>query len=238
MTALLVLLVVSAGPLEAARADYQSGALEAARQKLELLLYPLALEAEEREAHVLLSATYFALGESGRAEEEAIRALAVAAEPLPGNDEYPPDFVAFFAPVAARNEARIAALRAARSRPPPLEPPKVQQPQSPAETVPEAALAPAPAASPSAAWSIVPFGVAQRQLGKPRAVFWAVAHAVLLGTAAASLAGVLSLRGGDGLYAPSDAPAARTLNVLWVAGAWAFGAAWVASIVDALVSEP
>ena len=76
------------------------------------------------------------------------------------------------------------------------------------------------------------------KLGAPqRGVVWAIVQGVLVVAAGASLFGVLALRGSDGLYAPLDAPGARALNVLWVASAWLFGAAWAGSTIDGLVTS-
>ncbi len=238
----LVLFVAAAGPLDAARGDYQAGSLESARQKLEALLYPLGLEAEadEREGHVLLSATYFALGDAGRAEEEAIKALAVSVEPRPDPVAFPPDFIAFFTPLSTRHAGRIAALHAER-KPPPAQPPEPREQERVVVVVPPPPPLPearTEAERPSRAWSVVPFGVAQFRLGAPqRGVVWLIVHAALVITAGASLFGVLALRGDDGRYAPLDAPTARSLNVLWVASAWLFGAAWAGSTIDGLITS-
>ncbi|MBL8951926.1 MAG: hypothetical protein JNK82_14180 [Myxococcaceae bacterium] len=225
---------VAAAPLEEARADYQAGALEPARKKLEALLYPLALqsEADEREGHVLLSATYLALSDGGRAEEEALKALAISVEPRPDPAVFPPDFIAFFGPLASRRAGRIAALHAART------PKVVEREVAPPPTPPPAVVREPPAERPSRAWALAPFGVAQLKLGAPqRGVVWAIVHGVLAVAAGAGLLGALSLRGSDGLYAPVDAGAARALNGVWVAGGWLFAAAWAGSIIDGLVTS-
>lgn len=233
MSALVAMLIaLGAAPLEEGREAYQSGRLDDARGALQALLYPLQLDdpALEREARLLLSATHFAKGETQRAEEEAIRALGLAPSDPVDPLLFPPDFVAFARDVQARHGARIAALAAERRT----------EPDSPVQTpVPPAAPSLTPPVEPTrigVGWAFVPLGAPQLRQGRtvPGAVL-ATTQGVCLATAVTGLAGALSLRGEDGLYARTDAPTARVLNTAYVAGAWCFLGVYAYGAIDALV---
>lgn len=220
MTALLLAGVVAASPLDGARAAFQSGDLEQARAELEQLLYPLRLESEalERDAHLLLAATLFALDQLSRAEAEVVLGLGVFGRASFDPLVYPPDFLAFVDQVRARQARRIDGLAAerARRRTPVPEPPR--------------------AAPPALAWSFVPLGVGQFKNGEAgKGTALAVAQGVCALVAVGSLVGALSLRGEDALYSHADAPVARTLNVTYLVGAYSFLGVYGYGVIDALV---
>lgn len=235
MTALLAAVIIASAPLDDAREAYQSGRLNDARERLEPLLYPVRFDDPvlERDARLLLAATYFALGDANRAEEEAIRAWGLAPSQSPDPLLFPPDFIAFHGEVKDRHGARIAALAASTKK-------SSDAPTQPTPTQVTAAPPPAQALQPAQpvglAWSFVPLGAPQFQQGRttPGAVL-ATAQGVCLATAVTGLAGALSLRGADGLYASRDAPTARVLNTAWVAGAWCFLGVYGYGVFDALV---
>ena len=230
---LLLALLLAAAPLEAAVAHYQAGELEKARSALEALLYPLRLEGPglERDAHLLLAATYFALDDLGRAEEEAVRAFGVGAVEAIDPLLYAPDFQSFAAAVKSRQESRISALRAEReARDKRLEP-KAEPPPSSVTRVDTAAPAPP-------LWSFIPFGGGQFRNGhRGKGTALAVSQGLCFVAAGVGLAGALSLRGSDGRYSEADAPAARALNVTYVAGSWCFAGLYGFSVVESLLNR-
>lgn len=234
MTAALVALALAASPLDAARAAYQAGELARARAELEGLLYPLRLDSEEseRDAQLLLAATYFAQDDAGRAGEEAARGLGVfgtaSVDPL----LFPPDFVVFVENVREAHKARIAALaaeRRARRAPRDLLAPS---PPGPTEVGPSGV----PPQRPSMAWQFVPFGVGQFKNGEPtKGTILAVSQGACVAVSGASLGVALALRGADGKYNAADAQVARPLNVAYLVGAYAFAALYAYAVIDGLV---
>lgn len=237
MTAGLVLaLVLSvASPLDSARAAYQAGELAQARTELEALLYPLQLDGDalEAEAHLLLAATRHAQEDPARAENEAVLGLAASRDVKLDPLLYPPDFIAFVERVRTVNAARIAELDAKRHPPAPvLLPPVLAEPSAA-----QVALKPPP--GPSKGWYLVPFGVGHFQHGqRTKGTVLAVTQGACLAVSAASLGSALAMRGADGRYSAGDAATARTLNVPYLAGAYAFAALYAYGVLDGFVLNP
>ncbi|MCK8499062.1 hypothetical protein [Myxococcus fulvus] len=230
----LVLGVLAASPLDGAREAYQSGELSRARAELESLLYPLRLDGDELEvhAHLLLGATWHAQEELARAEDEVVRGLAAhegaALDPL----LYPPDFLAFVERARSQHAARIAELRAERR-------PRLMPPPTPIATpVRELATREAPPTM-SRAWYLAPLGVGHFKQGRSgMGTALAVSQGLGLAMAGVSLGTSLSLRGPDGRYSAKDEGTARTLNVTYLVGAYAFAAAYAYGVFDGLVLTP
>lgn len=236
MTGLVVAMVLSlASPLEPAKAAYQAGELAQARTELEALLYPLRLDggALESEAHLLLAATYHAQEDAARAEHEAVLGLAASQGTKLDPLLFPPDFIAFVERVRTVHKERIAALAAER-RPPVLVPTPAPIPDpSPAQV----ALQEIPTAS--RGWYLVPFGVGHFQNGqRTKGTVLAVSQGATFLVSAASLGTALALRGPDGRYSASDANAARTLNVSYLVGAYAFAALYTYGVLDGFLFTP
>ncbi|QQR46425.1 hypothetical protein JKA73_10245 [Myxococcus xanthus] len=233
MGAALMLMVLAASPLDSARGAYQSGELPKARAELESLLYPLRLDGEalEAEAHLLLAATYHAQEELARAEDEVVRGLAVHGDSALDPLLYPPDFLAFVERARAQHQTRIGELRAERSprlfpAPSPIVDPirANEVPTSPALT---------------RAWYLAPLGVGHFKHGRSgMGTVLAVTQGLGLAAAGVSLGTSLSLRGPDGRYSASDAGTARTLNVTYLVGAYAFAVAYAYGVLDGLVLTP
>ncbi|MFP2959413.1 hypothetical protein ACLEPN_16630 [Myxococcus sp. 1LA] len=234
MSAALMMMVLAASPLDGARGAYQSGELSKARAELESLLYPLRLDSEtlEAEAHLLLAATYHAQEELARAEDEVVRGMAVHGDSALDPLLYPPDFLAFVERARAQHQTRIEELRAERR-------PRLFPPPSPiVAPVPKDA---APTSSPTLtrAWYLAPLGVGHFKHGRSRmGTLLAVTQGLGLATAGVSLGTSLSMRGPDGRYSASDAGKARTLNVTYLVGAYAFAAAYAYGVLDGLVLTP
>ncbi|MFY2556037.1 hypothetical protein ACN469_00180 [Corallococcus terminator] len=233
MGAALLVMVLAASPLDGARGAYQSGELSQARAELESLLYPLRLDgaALEAEAHLLLAATYHAQEELARAEDEAVRGLAAHDDAVLDPLLYPPDFLAFVERARVQHKARIAELSAER-RPRLLPPPtpiidpvqRVEVPASP---------------TPTRAWYLAPLGVGHFKHGRSKmGAVMAVTQGLGLAAAGVSLGASLSMRGADGRYSASDAGTARTLNVTYLVGAYAFAAAYAYGVLDGMVLAP
>ncbi|WP_217439211.1 MULTISPECIES: hypothetical protein [unclassified Myxococcus] len=233
MSAALVMMVLAASPLDGARGAYQSGELPRARAELESLLYPLRLDGDvlEAEAHLLLAATFHAQEELARAEDEVVRGLAVHGDSVLDPLLYPPDFLAFVEHARAQHQTRIAELSAER-RPRLLPPPtpiveavqRVEVPASPTLT---------------RAWYLAPFGVGHFKHGRSgMGAALAVTQGLGLVVAGVSLGTSLSMRGADGRYSASDAGTARTLNVTYLVGAYAFAAAYAYGVLDGMVLTP
>ncbi|MBZ4418878.1 hypothetical protein [Myxococcus sp. RHSTA-1-4] len=235
MGAALLALVLAASPLDTVREAYQSGDLSRARTELESLLYPLRLDGDalEAEAHLLLAATYHAQEELARAEDEVVRGLAVREDTVLDPLLYPPDFLAFVVRARTEHRTRIAELAAERR-------PRVEPPATPiAPPVAREGMAEAVHPPLSRAWYLAPFGVGHFKQGQPRkGTVLAVAQGLGLALSAASLGTTLSLRGPDGRYSAKDAGTARTLNVTYLVGAYAFAAAYAYGVFDGLVLTP
>ncbi|MCY1019140.1 hypothetical protein [Pyxidicoccus sp. MSG2] len=228
MGAVLLALALTASPLDTIRDTYQAGELSRARAELESLLYPLRLggDALEAEAHLLLAATYHAQEELAHAEDEVVRGLVVREDAAVDPLLYPPDFIAFVARARTAHRARIAELAAERR--PRLEPPPTLIPS-------EQALPPAL----SQAWYLAPFGTGHFKHGRPRmGTVLAVTQGLSLAISSASLGTALALRGPDGRYSAQDAGRARTLNVTYLVGIYAFAAAYAYGVLDGVVLAP
>ncbi|NBD11692.1 hypothetical protein GTY96_22265 [Corallococcus sp. c25j21] len=234
MCAALMMVVLAASPLDGARGAYQSGELSHARAELESLLYPLRLDGDvlEAEAHLLLAATYHAQEELARAEDEVVRGLAVHGDSVLDPLLYPPDFLAFVERARTQHQARIAELRAER-RPRLLPPPTpIVDPLLRKDEVPTA-----PALT--RAWYLAPFGVGHfKHKRSGMGTVLAVTQGLGLAAAGVSLGTALSLRGPDGRYSASDAGTARTLNVTYLVGAYAFAVAYAYGVLDGMVVTP
>jgi hypothetical protein len=236
MTPVSVVLA-AASVLDPARAAYQAGELAQARTELEALLYPLRLDddALEAEAHLLLAATYHAQEDPTRAETEVVRGLAASGDAKLDPLLYPPDFIAFVERVRTTQSERIAALTVERH--PRLVPPPAPI-TAPSQGMPKP-LAEAARPGPSRAWYFAPFGVGHFKHGRSSAgTVLAVAQGVSLGVAGASLGTALAMRGPDGRYSAGDVGTARTLNVAWLVGTYAFAAAYTYGVVDGLWLTP
>ncbi|WP_426750277.1 hypothetical protein [Myxococcus sp. Y35] len=233
MGAAMMLMVLAASPLDGARNAYQSGELPKARAELESLLYPLRLDGAvlEAEAHLLLAATYHAQEELARAEDEVVRGLAVHGDSVLDPLLYPPDFLAFVERARAQHKARIEELRVERS-------PRLFPPPSPiVDPIRKDAVATSPALTRT--WYLVPFGVGHFKHGRSgMGTLLAVAQGLGLATAGVSLGTSLSMRGPDGRYHASDAGRARTLNVTYLVGAYAFAVAYAYGVLDGMVLTP
>lgn len=227
----LLMTVIAATPLDGARGAYQSGELSQARAELESLLYPLRLDGDalEADAHLLLAATYHAQEELARAEDEVVRGLAVHGDAVLDPLLYPPDFLAFVERARVQHQARIAELSAER-RPRLLPPPTpIVGPVGQVE-VP---------VSPTRAWYLAPLGVGHFKHGRSgMGAAMAVTQGLGLAVAGVSLGTSLSMRGADGRYSASDAGTARTLNVTYLVGAYAFAAAYAYGVLDGMVLTP
>jgi len=231
MGAAWVLVALAASPLDSARESYQSGELTRARAELESLLYPLRLEGDalEAEAHLLLAATYHAQEELPRAEDEVVRGLAAREDAALDPLLYPPDFLAFVGRARTEHRARIAALAAERR-------PRLMPAPAPLVEPPGTRSAPPEV---SRAWYLSPLGVGHFKHGRSRmGTALAVTQGVGLAMAGISLGTSLSLRGADGRYSAGDAETARTLNVTYLIGAYAFAAAYAYGVFDGLVLTP
>lgn len=227
----LMMTVLVATPLDGARGAYQSGELSQARAELESLLYPLRLDGDalEADAHLLLAATYHAQEELARAEDEVVRGLAVHGDAVLDPLLYPPDFLAFVERARAQHKTRIAELSAERR--PRLLP-------SPTPIVGPVGQVEAPV-SPTRAWYLAPLGVGHFKHGRSRmGAVMAVTQGLGLAAAGVSLGASLSMRGADGRYSASDAGTARTLNVTYLVGAYAFAAAYAYGVLDGMVLTP
>ncbi|RKH33571.1 hypothetical protein D7Y13_11620 [Corallococcus praedator] len=233
MGAALMMMVLAASPLDGARGAYQSGELSQARAELESLLYPLRLDGDalEAEAHLLLAATYHAQEELARAEDEVVRGLAVHGDPVLDPLLYPPDFLAFVERARAQHPTRIAELSAER-HPRLLPPPTaIVDPLRKDEVPTPPAL--------TRAWYLAPLGVGHFKHGRSRmGTVLAVTQGLGLAAAGVSLGTSLSLRGPDGRYSASDAGTARTLNVTYLVGAYAFAVAYAYGVLDGMVLTP
>jgi len=233
MGAALMVMALAVSPLDGARNAYQAGELSQARTELESLLYPLRLDGEalEAEAHLLLAATYHAQEELARAEDEVVRGLAVHGDSALDPLLYPPDFVAFVERARTQHQTRIGELRAERR--PRLLPP----PTSTVDLIRKEEVPTPPALS--RGWYLVPFGVGHFKHGRSgMGTVLAVTQGLGLAAAGASLGTALSLRGPDGRYRASDAGRARTLNVTYLVGAYAFAAAYAYGVLDGMVLTP
>ncbi|XXF77574.1 hypothetical protein P2318_31650 [Myxococcaceae bacterium GXIMD 01537] len=234
--AVLAMVLAFASPLEPARSAYQAGELAQARVELEALLYPSRLDSDalEAEAHLLLGATWHAQEDPSRAENEVVRGFAASAEARLDPLLFPPDFIAFAGRVRTQQQARIAELSAER------------RPRAPILVLPPSAATPTPSAAdlalrdaPSRGWYLMPFGVGHFQHGRTtKGTVLAVSQGVTLLASAASLGTALAMRGPDGRYSAADAPTARTLNVTYLAGAYAFAALYTYGVLDGLVLDP
>ncbi|MBU8895903.1 hypothetical protein KRR26_09820 [Corallococcus sp. M34] len=236
----VVAVLLAASVLDLARAAYESGDLAQARTQLEALLYPLSLEGDalEAEAHLLLAATYHAQEDPRRAENEVVRGLAAVEGPVRLDPlQYPPDFIAFVERVRTAQAERIAALAVERR-------PRLIPESRPVASAANGATSPkgvTPAAmpAPSRAWYLAPLGVGHFRHGRPAAgTALAVTQGVCLAVSGASLGTALAMRGPDGRYSAAEASTARALNVAWVAGAYAFLAAYAYGVVDGMLLEP
>ncbi|AKQ67967.1 hypothetical protein A176_004879 [Myxococcus hansupus] len=226
MGAALMMWMLAASPLDGARSAYQSGELPKARAELESLLYPLRLDGDvlEAEAHLLLAATYHAQEELARAEDEVVRGLAVHGGTVLDPLLYPPDFLAFVERARAQHPARIEELRAERR-------PRLFPPPTPlrAEAAPNAPVM-------TRAWYLVPLGVGHFKHGRSgMGTVMAVTQGLGLATAGISLGTALSMRGPDGRYSARDEGKARTLNVTYLVGAYAFAVAYAYGVLDGTV---
>ncbi len=233
MGAALVMWVLAASPLDSARGAYQSGELPKARAELESLLYPLRLDGDalEAEAHLLLAATYHAQEDLARAEDEVVKGLAAHGGAVLDPLLYPPDFLAFVERARAQHPARIEELRAERR--PRLFPP----PASIGSPVREDSVPQAPALT--RAWYLAPLGVGHFKHGRPgMGTVLAVTQGLGLATAGVSLGTALSMRGPDGRYSARDEGKARTLNVTYLVGAYAFAVAYAYGVLDGMVLTP
>ena len=223
MIGLALAAFVAASPLDEAQSAFQSGDLARAQSELVGLLYPLRLDSDEleRDARLLLAATYYAQEDAARAEEEAVLALGVFGSATLDPLVFPPDFVGFLEGVRARQATRIAGLAAERRE----------------KRAPPVRLAPEPP-PPSVAWQFVPFGAGQFKNGeRTKGKVLAVSQGVCLAVATASLVAALSLRGPDGKYSHADAEVARPLNVAYLAGAYSCAALYGYGVVDGLVAR-
>lgn len=230
MGAALMMMVLATSPLDGARGAYQSGELSKARAELESLLYPLRLDGEalEAEAHLLLAATYHAQEELARAEDEVVRGLVVHSDAVLDPMLYPPDFLAFVERTRAQHQTRIEELRAERS-------PRLFPPPSPIINLTRDDTVPTPPAM-TRAWYLAPFGVGHFKHGRSgMGTVLAVTQGVGLAAAGVSLGTSLSMRGPDGRYSARDAGTARTLNVTYLVGAYAFAVAYAYGILDGMV---
>ncbi|MBJ6760225.1 hypothetical protein JGU66_05585 [Myxococcaceae bacterium JPH2] len=236
----VVAVLLAASVLDPARAAYESGDLAQARTSLEALLYPMRLDGDalESEAHLLLAATYHAQEDPTRAETEVVRGLAAVdgtarLDPL----QYPPDFIAFVERVRTAQAERIAAL--AMERHPRLIPDARPVVSAMGGATSPKAVTPAAMPGPSRAWYLAPLGVGHFRHGRPAVgTALAVTQGVCLAVSGASLGTAMAMRGPDGRYSAADAGTARALNVAWVAGAYAFLAAYAYGVVDGLLLEP
>lgn len=233
MGAALLMTVLAATPLDGARGAYQSGELSQARAELESLLYPLRLDGDalEADAHLLLAATYHAQEELARAEDEVVRGLAVHGDAVLDPLLYPPDFLAFVERARVQHQARIAELSAERR-------PRLLPPPTPiVDPVGQVVVPVSP--MPTRAWYLAPLGVGHFKHGRSgMGAVMAVTQGLGLAVAGVSLGTSLSMRGADGRYSASDAGKARTLNVTYLVGAYAFAAAYAYGVLDGMVLTP
>lgn len=236
MNALILSLLLAASPtLEHAREAYQSNEMPRARGILEALLQPLQLKdpAEQAEAHLLLAATYHAQEDTARAEPEVIQGLTVNPDAKLDPLLFPPDFIAYVERVHALHRERIAALSAQRRAPDLV--PWTSTPSRNSDA--DLALAASPRSSKG--WYLVPFGVGHFKHGQDaKGTFLAVSQGAAFAVSAASLGTALALRGPDGRYTADDARTARSLNVSYLVGAYAFAALYAYGVLDGWLLAP
>lgn len=197
-----------------------AGAVAAARAALTTSL-PAPLEAR---VHAVLAAVRSAEGSESGASDELVEAFA--ADPLLALDPvlFPPDVRALAERV--RTERRDDIQRRHAERVPPTLTPTPVTPPSPRDEPPSLALA------------FVPFGTGQFQNDQPtKGAILASLEGLAVIAAVGGLATSLSLRDADGRYAQADASTARTLNVVYLAGAYGFLALHAYGVTDSLLSR-